>query len=180
MWMPGKTNLSDPLTKNDSPLNAVLQLALFSGNNPIDSTESITSSIGMSTGSYFHEKGWDWISCCYTNALCMWKPCISNAGPSHVVFIYEMHSQYLFLLILEDNYCMYHVTVTVLYKFARLSLSQINRINCGTPETEAHCSGLLKSVSAKPTTPFTNDLSDPSYSSLHDRDHFSGHNFPGS
>lgn len=51
-----------------------------------------------------------------------------------------------FLLILEDRYCIYHVIATVLYKFARLSLSQMSTINSSAPETGAPCSELLKSV----------------------------------
>ena len=40
IWIPGSTNLSDPLTKKDSPLKHPLQLMLFSGELPIDFDKS--------------------------------------------------------------------------------------------------------------------------------------------
>lgn len=35
-WVPGNVNLVDPLTKNDSALTEMLQLALFTGRLAVD------------------------------------------------------------------------------------------------------------------------------------------------
>lgn len=50
IWVPGKTNLADPGTKPNSPLDQALQLMLFTGEIPISFEDAISRSSHQSTG----------------------------------------------------------------------------------------------------------------------------------
>ena len=50
IWLPGKSNLADPLTKPDSPLELPLQLMMFSGEIPVSFTETMFRHSDQSTG----------------------------------------------------------------------------------------------------------------------------------
>ena len=49
-WIPGKLNMSDPLTKKDSPMNKSLQLMMFSGELPVSYEDAKTRKSEQSTG----------------------------------------------------------------------------------------------------------------------------------
>ncbi|CAN8065041.1 unnamed protein product [Agarophyton chilense] len=50
VWIPGKTNLSDPLTKMDSPLDQTLQLLIFSSKLPLSFPEAQSRSSNVFLG----------------------------------------------------------------------------------------------------------------------------------
>ena len=50
IWVPGRMNYADPLTKTDSPLSSSLELMLFTGKITMDFGEALSSSSNKSTG----------------------------------------------------------------------------------------------------------------------------------
>ncbi|PXF41605.1 hypothetical protein BWQ96_08671 [Gracilariopsis chorda] len=50
IWIPGKLNLADPLTKLDSPLCTSLEILLYSGSIPLDTTSCEHLISGRCTG----------------------------------------------------------------------------------------------------------------------------------
>lgn len=50
IWIPGKLNIADALTKPNSSTTEMLQLAMYSGNLPIDFNESLSRQSKQSTG----------------------------------------------------------------------------------------------------------------------------------
>jgi len=49
-WIPGKLNLADPMTKKDSPISNNLQLLMYTGELPFDTSSTKTRDSSQSTG----------------------------------------------------------------------------------------------------------------------------------